>query len=198
MQTSHPVLVVPRGRTSVFRRCVNRHLRDLCVPLKPQTVINLGAYPDDRDKEGSTYEAYFPGATFRTFDTRMHADPRHIQGDLMDPPAGIGTFDLVIANSVIEHIDRPWKAAPCIAGLVRPGGHLFVAMPWFYPVHEGKGYGDHWRATPSGVRFLFEGLEEVRTEVVPSTVVAVADRKTYWNDRDSAASGFSILMRKPG
>jgi len=47
----------------------------------------------------------------------------------MNPDQGHGPYDLIIAMSIIEHIDKPWKAAPVMADLNAPGGRLFVAMP---------------------------------------------------------------------
>ncbi|RWC02347.1 MAG: methyltransferase domain-containing protein [Mesorhizobium sp.] len=190
------IWIFGRGRTTVLRKHVNRCLKDFCSPLGAKTVLNLGAKPNHIDKEGRVYEDYFPGADFRTLDLAPHDDPRHIHGDLMDLPADAGTYDLVIANSVIEHIDRPWVAAPNITGLVRPGGHLFIAMPWFYPVHEGPYFGDHWRATPSGMRFLFGDMKEIRHDFSPSSIIAVWDRKKYWNKTNSTSAGFCMLMRR--
>lgn len=99
--------------------------------------------------------------------------------------------------SVIEHIDRPWVAAPNIAGLIAPGGHLYVAMPWFYPTHEGPDFGDHWRARASGLRILFDMLDEVVAEFYPSPLADGRDRKTYWRVPDATDSGASVLFRKP-
>lgn len=189
-------LVLGRYKTTILRQHVNKCLREFCGPLNATSVLNLGAKPNDPDKEGSKYEDYFPGATFKTFDLEAHDHERHIHGDLMDPPTGIGTFDLVITNSVIEHIDRPWKAAPHISSLIRPGGHLFIAMPWFYPVHEGPYFGDHWRSTPSGMEFLFEDLRTVKVDHSPSSIVVVKDRKRYWNKPNSTYAGFCMLMEK--
>ena len=190
-------LTFSRRRTSLHRSCQNMHLREWCSPLAPKTVINLGAHPDASDKEGGRYRDYFPGAEFKALDQRPEPHPDYVEGDLMVPQRHLGTYDLVIAMSIIEHIDRPWVAAPNISALIAPGGHLFVAMPWFYPVHEGADFGDHWRATPSGLRFLFDDLEEVRTEPYPSALLAVSDRKRYWRDPNATAVGASSLFRKP-
>jgi 2-polyprenyl-3-methyl-5-hydroxy-6-metoxy-1,4-benzoquinol methylase len=109
----------------------------------------------------------------------------------------IPTYELVLAMSVIEHIDRPWMAAPNIVRLVKPGGHLYIAMPFIYPVHEGPYFGDHWRARPSAMPFLFEGMDVVRYDHYPTSVASVRDRKRYWNDPNACAAGFSMLMRRP-
>jgi SAM-dependent methyltransferase len=191
------IFVLRKRGASIFRRHQNKFLREYGRDLRPASVLNLGAKPDAGDKEGSTYERYFPDAEFLTMDLGPSDHPRHRQADLMAlADESLGQHDLVLAMSLIEHIDRPWVAAPNITRLVKPGGHLYVAMPFFYPVHEGPYYGDHWRATPSALGFLFEGLEPVRHDYYPSSLTVVADRSTYWNDPNSTAAGFSMLLRK--
>jgi SAM-dependent methyltransferase len=194
---SKEIVVVGQRKTSIQRSHANQCLRDFCGNLGAKAVLNIGARPSASDKEGEIYEAYFPHAEFHTFDLVSYDHPRHRQGNLMLPPADLGTFDLVLAMSVIEHIDRPWVAAPKISKLVNPGGHLFIAMPWMYPIHEGPCFGDHWRSTPSGMVLLFDELVEVRRDYAPSSIVAVADRPAYWNDPNSAACGFCMLMHRP-
>lgn len=114
----------------------------------------------------------------------------------MQPQANHGPYDLVIAMSILEHIDRPWIAAPNISALVAPGGHLFVAMPWFYPVHEGPDFGDHWRATPSGLKILFDDLELVRQDWMPSPILVAWDRKNYYSEANSTSTGSVVMFRR--
>ncbi|MFC5067316.1 methyltransferase domain-containing protein [Flaviflagellibacter deserti] len=159
-------------------------------------MINIGDRPDAPDKEGSTYEAYFPKAGFRTLDLASHDHPRHIAGDLMTGQ-DFGSYDLVLLMSVIEHIDRPWIAAKNITKMIRPGGHLYIAMPFFYPVHEGPYYGDHWRARATAMPFLFPDLVVVNSDEHPSAIRTVRDRRMYWNNPGSTSAGFSMLMRRP-
>lgn len=69
------VFVINRGRASIHRVFQNRKLRDYTRDLPIRSVINLGATPDAIDKEGGRYRDYFPGALFKTLDTRPHDDP---------------------------------------------------------------------------------------------------------------------------
>lgn len=188
---------LPYGSVSNFRIHQNKYLRSYTTNLKVGRVLNLGAMPDAPDKEGTIYETYFPNSEFRTLDLGDNSSPRHIAADLMVEQETLAPFDLVLAMSVIEHIDRPWLAAPNITRMIKPGGHLYVAMPFFYPVHEGPYYGDHWRATPSAIRHLFDELEEVKHDLYPSSILAIRDRKTYWQDPRNHYAGFSMLLRRP-
>lgn len=64
---------------------------------------------------------------------------------------------LVICCSVLEHISRPWIAAANIARLVRPGGKLYVSVPWVWKYHAYP--DDYWRFSWRGIQVLFPGLE---------------------------------------
>jgi hypothetical protein len=190
------MFIIGRPKTSIHRHWQNNFLREFTKNLTISSVINLGATPEASDKEGGRYSEYFPNASFNTLDTRPHDHPDYIEGDLMNADQSHGPYDLVIAMSIIEHIDKPWKAAPIMSSLIAAGGHMFVAIPWFYPTHEGDDFGDHWRARPSGLAHLFEDLELVREAYFPSAIRAVRDRKNYWRNADSTAAGCAVLFHK--
>ena len=184
-------------KASRLRTEQNKYLKKWCTKLNAHTVINLGSEPDAPDKEGSRYRDYFPNAKFNALDQHKCNQEGYIQGNLMEPLSHIGQFDLVLIMSVIEHIDKPWVAAPNIINLIKPGGHLFVSMPWFYPTHPGPSFGDHWRATPSGLKILFEPLDLIDEAQAPTSIIAFNDRKRYWKDKNSITSGSNLLFRKP-
>ncbi|MGK9053751.1 class I SAM-dependent methyltransferase [Neorhizobium petrolearium] len=188
--------VVKYGKASRFRHYQNHYLREYCRDLPCERVLNTGATPNASDKQGSTYEAYFPKAEFHTTDIAPHSDPRHFQDDLMAVKSIPGPYDLVLVMSVLEHVDRPWIAAPEITSLIKPGGYMYLAMPYFYPVHEGEGFGDHWRWTPSAMKFLFPDLVQKKCDLYPSSLVVVRDRKTYWRDPKNTFVGFSMLLQR--
>ena len=64
-------------------------------------------------------------------------------------------------------------------------------------LNPGPGFGDHWRATSSGVKILFESLDLIEEASMPSSIVAFNDRKYYWRDKDTTSSGTNLLFRKP-
>ena len=54
---------------------------------------------------------------------------------VVDLAAGIGDlgeahFALAICCSVLEHVRRPWEMAVNLTRLIRPGGTIYVAVPW--------------------------------------------------------------------
>lgn len=65
-----------------------------------------------------------------------------------------GEFDAFIAVSVWEHLRKPWIAAEAAARVLKPGGLLYVATHFCFPVH-GYPY-DYNRWTDLGLEALFD------------------------------------------
>jgi 2-polyprenyl-3-methyl-5-hydroxy-6-metoxy-1,4-benzoquinol methylase len=59
----------------------------------------------------------------------------HFAADLQEIKFMQGSFDLILAVEVLEHIDNLDETAALFAGLLAPGGHLIIAGPtenWLY------------------------------------------------------------------
>lgn len=97
------VFIFGKKKASIHRVWQNKLLREFTQDLNPKSVLNLGARPEDADKEGGRYVDYFPSAEFKSLDTRPHDHPDYFQGDLTDKSLSYGPFDLVLAMSVIDH-----------------------------------------------------------------------------------------------
>lgn len=63
------------------------------------------------------------------------------------------SVDILVADQVLEHVQRPWRAATEIARVVRTGGVAVVATPGLYPIHRSP--LDCWRIMPDGYDVLF-------------------------------------------
>lgn len=75
-----------------------------------------------------------------------------------DLASGIGDlaeahFALVICCSVLEHVRRPWEMAANLTRLLRPGGALYVAVPWVWRYHPYP--DDYFRFSWRGIAELF-------------------------------------------
>jgi len=62
--------------------------------------------------------------------------------------------DLLLCTQVLEHCSEPWKAAPELFRVLKPGGVLVASVPhvWFYHPHPD----DNWRFTPEGISRLLD------------------------------------------
>jgi SAM-dependent methyltransferase len=55
-------------------------------------------------------------------------------------------FDLILANQVWEHLDRPYAATRHVLEMLRPGGHFWLAVPFFVPFHAAPADCSRWSA----------------------------------------------------
>jgi SAM-dependent methyltransferase len=63
------------------------------------------------------------------------------------------SFDAVFSLSVLEHVKDPFQCAREILRVLKPGGTLYVAVPFLQPFH---GYPNHYyNMTTSGLKNLF-------------------------------------------
>lgn len=71
-------------------------------------------------------------------------------------PLREGHFALVICCSVLEHVKDPWAMARNIVKLLRPGGKVYVSVPWAWRFHDYP--DDYWRFSWRGIEALFPTL----------------------------------------
>lgn len=81
---------------------------------------------------------------------------------VVDLTQGTGTlpqnhFALGICCSVMEHVRKPWIMAEHMTTLIRPGGHLYMSVPWVWRYHPYP--DDYYRFSWRGIAEIFTGFE---------------------------------------
>lgn len=69
------------------------------------------------------------------------------------------SFDAVVCESILEHVPYPQKAISELHRVLKPGGEIWVQLPFLYPYHEAP--KDYWRVTPDGLRIWMKDFKEV-------------------------------------
>ncbi len=89
------------------------------------------------------------------------AIPGAIIGSLEHTPFDAGEFDTILCNAVLEHVGSARDVMGELTRVLKPGGHLVVAIPFLQPYHPAP--GDFRRYTRDGMRRLGteNGLEVV-------------------------------------
>ena len=70
-------------------------------------------------------------------------------------------FALGICCSVLEHVEKPWLFAPNLTRVIRPGGKLYMSVPWVWRYHAYP--DDYFRFSHRGVMSLFDEFDWAAT-----------------------------------
>jgi SAM-dependent methyltransferase len=95
------------------------------------------------------------GTSHRHHPWREHVSSRYPDLDICAPPPDLDTYDVVICEQVLEHVEDPWRAARTLHDMCRPGGNVVVSTPFLIRVHPTP--FDFWRFTEDGMRRLLSG-----------------------------------------
>lgn len=85
--------------------------------------------------------------------------PNYPEVDILQLPYDNNSFDFVVLDQVLEHVERPWLAVDEIYRVLNPGGISIVTGPFLHPYHAATGWKDYYRYTPDGWRVLFSRFE---------------------------------------
>jgi len=83
---------------------------------------------------------------FRSYRRFVYPEWDVCAGPYRDDDDTVLTFDLILANQVWEHLDRPYRATQNILEMLRPGGHFWLAVPFYIPFHAAPGDCSRWSA----------------------------------------------------
>lgn len=86
-----------------------------------------------------------------------------IQCDAHKLPLVEGCADMVICDGVLEHVHTPNKVVDHIYRILKPGGLLYVYVPFLYRNHGAP--QDFYRYTKSGLHYLLRNFSKV--EIYP-------------------------------
>ena len=64
-----------------------------------------------------------------------------------------GQWDIVVADQVLEHVERPWLGAEEIYRITKTGGLTIIGTPIILHVHPNP--KDCWRIMPDGYKVIF-------------------------------------------
>jgi len=111
------------------------------LPHRSLRVLEISGMPDSKWRE----------VDFASY--RVTTFPDY---DVCGAPLAEGPWDLIIAEQVLEHVERPWAAVRNVHSMLTPGGYFVVSTPFLIRVHGFP--GDHSRWTEQGLRqLLVEG-----------------------------------------
>ena len=165
----------------VIRTTVDRFLASCAERYDRAGAIVLDIAPNT--SEGA--RPHFVRATVETLDIAPDAGATYVAditatNDAVIPP---GRFDHVVCTEVLEHTLQPFDAVREIERVLKPGGLVFVTVPFNFRMHGPL--PDCWRFTEHGLRALFRNF----------TVVELAEVETV--GRFLMPIQYTLIAAKP-
>ncbi|MEM7529090.1 MAG: methyltransferase domain-containing protein [Pseudomonadota bacterium] len=107
-----------------------------------------------------------------------------ILGDVCSPfPDWMsGRYDAVIALAVIEHVYDPPAAVANFRLALRPGGTLFLYVPWIWRYHAPRSlvFQDYQRLSRDGMAYLLRDFEDVTLYPLRGKYSSIANLLKWW------------------
>lgn len=140
-----------------------RLLRDNVRSLMRRAALIAGDRPSrlldvaPQDHEGAR-PFFHPAVEVTTFDIDASSGA-DIIGDICshNPLLDDESFDYVVCTEVLEHTLQPFAAVAEVTRVLRPGGRLFLSVPFNFRIHGPL--PDCWRFTEHGLRALLFAYE---------------------------------------
>ena len=79
--------------------------------------------------------------------------------DVLDLEFDDDSFSRIVCWSILEHVASPRKAIEELYRVLKPGGYIWVQLPFYFPYHEDP--KDYWRVTPDGLRIWMSNFQEI-------------------------------------
>ena len=106
-------------------------------------------------------------------------------GDILDMPYADGTFDVVLASEILEHVPQDDRAISELVRVLAPGGILAITVPRWLPERICWALSDEYHANEGGHIRIFKA-DELEAKVVANGMTfthrhhAHALHSPYW------------------
>lgn len=140
------VVLQPRSEHTLTRYSMYEHF------AKTATQISGRVHSPHRQLKvlsisGSTYLA------LKIFPDALIVDASYPEVSVLNLPFDDATFDAVVADQVLEHVEgNPFEVFKESCRVLKVGGVFVSASPFLYPIHAYP--SDFWRFTPAGLSIL--------------------------------------------
>ncbi|MEM7176820.1 MAG: class I SAM-dependent methyltransferase [Pseudomonadota bacterium] len=124
------------------------------------------------------------GERVETLDLNDFGDYPDILGDVCSPfPDWMeGRYDAVIALAILEHVYDPPAAIDNFTRALRPGGQLFLYVPWMWRYHGPPSlmFQDYQRLSRDGMAYLLRDFEAVTLYPLRGKYSAILNMMKFW------------------
>jgi len=132
----------------------SRHLRVRELMAKG-LILNLGSKSASWGSHVTNVDLVLPAG-------HSESNPSvHLLADIEHLPFADGSVDGVICTYVLEHVGDARACIDEIARVVKPGGAVYITVPFIFPTHPDP--LDRWRWTLDGLRYSLRAFQELES-----------------------------------
>jgi 2-polyprenyl-3-methyl-5-hydroxy-6-metoxy-1,4-benzoquinol methylase len=110
-----------------------------------------------------------------------------ILGDVCQPFPGWmeARYDAVIALAILEHVYDPPAAVANFSRALKPGGKLFLYVPWMWRYHAPRNllFQDYQRLSRDGMAYLLRDFEAVTLYPLRGKYSAILNMMKLWKSQ---------------
>lgn len=97
---------------------------------------------------------------FRSYQSFYYPDFDLCKGPICDDNGKVLKYDVILANQVWEHIDKPYAATRNVLRMLKRGGWFWLAVPFFIPYHAVPVDCSRWSARGLRNLLIEAGFDE--------------------------------------
>jgi SAM-dependent methyltransferase len=118
---------------------------------------------------------FFEHAQYVSLDLEVATDPGFdfseldLVGDALNLPIKDNSIDLIISSSSLEHYNNPFKAFHGFSRILKPGGHLYLDVPFTHVEHQIP--HDYFRFSRYGLNHLCKEYGLIVESIVPDSTL---------------------------
>ncbi len=140
---------------------------------------------------------YLQNTSYKIMDKVSDYNP-DIVGDIHAMPFPDNSVDAIICMAVLEHVEDPKKAVEEIYRVLKPGGFAYFYAPFLFYYHAENGYfGDFYRYTHDGMKFLTRQFTTVEIVSVRGPLTTVLNLIPYFSKKEMRLAQWFDRKFKP-
>ncbi len=118
-------------------------------------------------------------------------------GDIHELPLADNSVDAIICISVLEHVEEPQKAVRELYRVLKPGGYCYIYAPFLFYYHPERGYyGDYYRFTVEGMRYLARDFKEIEISNARGALATVFNLFPFLSKKTEVFDVLDRLFKK--
>lgn len=126
-----PVCTQPRHNRTYLNALMLEASLLQCQPFVKGDLLDVGCGWRPYEKTFFAGARRYVGLDFLT--DRSKPD---VIGSAMQIPLPDSAFDTVVSTEVLEHVPEPLRALKEMRRVIKPGGHLILTVPMYWPRHD--------------------------------------------------------------